>query len=263
MKALKKYIKKRKSAINIILETQQECFTADTFHKLRIEIKRLNALFHLINYSSKGFKRNKTFKPFKLIFKQAGKVRELQIEESMLKEYFMANLLPEYGAFLRKNLIKKQEAFFSITNITSAKTLKKTFRKISALHTKTNNKKANCYFNKIETKIKKLLILSNLKAKQIHLLRKRLKEHHYNNESLDSTKKNKKNPKKDFLPELLGEWHDYRVTISHLKKVIDSNEINSNENNSLKKIKLIFKFKSESLFQKINKSIQISDFPST
>ena len=73
MKALKKYLKKRKSAITFLLEKQQESFTPDTFHTLRLEIKKLNALFDLVNFCSKSFKQKKTFKPFKLIFSSGRK----------------------------------------------------------------------------------------------------------------------------------------------------------------------------------------------
>ena len=39
-----------------------------------VEIKKLNALFELINFCDKDFKRKKTFKPIKEIFQQAGAV---------------------------------------------------------------------------------------------------------------------------------------------------------------------------------------------
>ena len=66
MKGLKKYLKKRKSAIISVLEKQQDSFTPDTFHTLRLEIKKLKALFDLINSCSKNFKQKKIVKPLPL-----------------------------------------------------------------------------------------------------------------------------------------------------------------------------------------------------
>jgi len=48
----------------------------------------------------------KKIKPLKLIFRQAGKVRELQIEEAMLRKYFINNLLKDYRASLKKLRLK-------------------------------------------------------------------------------------------------------------------------------------------------------------
>ena len=72
MKLNAKYLKNRRDAINSLLEKPKRLYTPATFHKLRVELKKLDAFFDLIKFSSKDFKRKKTFKPFKLIFNHAG-----------------------------------------------------------------------------------------------------------------------------------------------------------------------------------------------
>lgn len=258
MKALKKYLKKRKCTISFLLEKQQQSYTPDTFHVLRVAIKKLNALFNLANYYSKGFKKKKTFKPFKRIFRQAGKVRELQVEESLLEEYFAFNLLPEYKDHLKKLLTRELKVFFLITNNGLSQTLKKKYRKIVPLLAKTSKKKANRYMDKKRTKIEKLLRQNALKSKQIHPLRKRLKEYEYSYKSLNYGKQNKLTRSNLILPELLGEWHDNQIIIKHLKKVIDSGEINPNESAQLENIKASFTFENELLFHKINATLPCS-----
>ena len=260
MKALKKYLKKRENAINLILEKRQQFYTADTFHELRVEIKKLNALFHLIDYCSKEFKAKKTFKPFKLIFRQAGKIRELQIEEAILKKHFSFNTVKEYRNHLKKLRIKEQEYFFSITNNNFIKGLKKKYRIIIPLLTKANKKKTANYMSIKKAKIKKLLHQKALKTKQVHALRKRLKEYQYNQKSLNLEPPKNPISNKDVLPELLGKWHDYQVIIRHLKKAIDSGEINPKESSQLKNIKAALISKREKLFNKINTSLPILDF---
>lgn len=260
MTTLKKYLKKRVGVLNFLLEQQQLSYTPDTFHKLRIEIKRLHALFDLLDYSSIKFKRKKNFKPFKLIFEQAGKVRELQIEESLLKEHFINYLLIQYSNHLKKNQLKEQEYFFSILNKTFIKKLNNKYRKILPFLSKTNKKKLDAYMKKKRTKIEKLLSQNNLEIEKIHKLRKLLKEYIFNKESLNSDKQGKLIPKNNILPQLLGEWHDYIVITEHLKKTIDSDDISSKEVDQLENIILIFTSKSELLFNKINTTLPYLHF---
>ena len=258
MKVLTKYFKKRKNAINFLLEKPKRAYTPDTFHKLRVEIKKLNSFFDLINFCSKEFKRKKTFKPFKLIFRQAGKVRELQVEEAMLKKYFLNNLLKNYRDGLKKLRLKEQEDFFSIANKKFAACLKKTYHEIVPFFTQTDKKKVNSYMEKKQKKIEKLLSQNNLQTPQVHALRKRLKKFHYNRKSLNLEKQNMPLTRKDVLPELLGKWHDLQVIIRHLKKAMDTCGINPTEVSQLEIVKAKFSSDSELLFGKINIALPTS-----
>jgi hypothetical protein len=72
----------------------------------------LNSIFDLIHFCSNNFKQKTTYKPFKSIFRQAGKVRELQIEAAMLKKYFQNNVIKDYGKSLKRLRLKGEEDFF-------------------------------------------------------------------------------------------------------------------------------------------------------
>jgi len=85
MKTLTRYLGRRKIAIYLLMKRPRDKFTTHTFHRLRVEIKKLNAFLQLIGFCSNDFKRKKTFKPFGKLFRQAGKVRELQLEKKVLK----------------------------------------------------------------------------------------------------------------------------------------------------------------------------------
>jgi CHAD domain-containing protein len=254
MKALKKKLKKQKSAIDFLLQKPQQSFSPDTFHTLRLAIKKLHALFDLAKFCTKEFKQKKTFKPFNLIFRQAGKIRELQMEASLLEKYFFFNLPKEYSADLKNELTKALKKFCSITN-KSGPILQKKYRKIMPFLSRISKKKAQRYMDKKRAKIEKLLRQNNLKNKQIHLLRKRLKELQYNEKLLNYNKQNKLISSKNMLSELLGEWHDYQVTVNHLKKVIDTGAINANETNQLENIRAAFTSKRNLLFNKINAAL--------
>ncbi|MFV8342136.1 CHAD domain-containing protein [Flavobacterium sp. XS2P39] len=260
MRALKKYLKKRECTINCLLETPQQYYTPETIHTLRVEIKRLNALFNLANYCSKGFKKKKNFKPFKRIFRQAGKVRELQIEQSLLEEYFALDLLPDYKEHLEKLLTGELDFFFIIKSNNLPQILNKKYQKIGPLLTATSTKKATRYVAKKRTEIKKLTAKNPLKDKHLHPLRKQFKEYQYSHNSINYEPQNKPTSSKEILPELLGEWHDHQIIIKHLKEVIESGEINSNESDQLEIIKASFIFKNELLFHKIETTLSATLF---
>ncbi|MFV5688977.1 CHAD domain-containing protein [Flavobacterium sp. ZT3R25] len=252
MKAFNQYLKKRKTTITLLLQKPPQSFTPDTFHTLRVEIKKLHALFDLVDFCSNGFKQNKTFKPFKLIFRQAGKVRELQVELSLIEKHFFFNLPKDYNTYLKKELTKELKIYFSIINSKSSPNLKKKYRKITSFLTNTSKKKTQCYIHKKRAKIQKFFRQNTLKNKQIHLLRKRLKKLQYSEKILKDNKKNRLFSNKDNLTDLLGEWHDYELIINHLKKVIYSGSIHAQETNQLENIKATFKFKRNLLFNKLN-----------
>jgi hypothetical protein len=64
MKAITTYFKTRKKAFLHLLEKSEKKYTTSTFHQLRVELKKLNALFDLIEFSSKNFRQKKLIKPF-------------------------------------------------------------------------------------------------------------------------------------------------------------------------------------------------------
>jgi CHAD domain-containing protein len=263
MKVLKKYLKKRKSAITLLLEKQQGAFTPETFHTLRIEIKKLNALSDLVHFCFKKFKQKKTFKPFKLVFYQAGKVRELQVEEALLNKYFNSDFNSQYRNNLDKTIREELNIFFLITNPSFIEKLQKKYLKINSVLAKTSKKMEKQYMDKKRIKVEKLLHKTALKKKQMHALRKRLKEYQFNQKSLNYTKKNKTITKKNALSELLGEWHDYKTVIQHLKKAIDCGEINPQESNQLENVIATFTFRSQLLFNKINATSSNTLFKNT
>lgn len=255
MKALKKILKKQKSIIDLLLQKPQQSFTPETFHSLRLAIKKLHAVFDLAKFCNKKFNQKKTFKPFSLIFQQTGKIRELQVETSLLEKYLFFNLPKEYSIYLKKELAKELKKFFSIINNALGLTLEKKYRKTIPFLIQLNKKKPQRYMDKKRTKIEKLLSQNSLKNKQIHLLRKRLKELQYNESSLNYNKQNRIISNKNILPELLGEWHDYKVTFNHLKKFINSNVLDINEINQLENLKVLFKFKKKLVYTKINATL--------
>lgn len=255
MKALKTYFNTRESATNLILEKSPKSFTPETFHSLRVEIKRTNALFDLLKYCSKKFKHKKTYASFKLIFKQAGKIRELQIEQSLLAEQPNFHLLQAYSNYLKKLETKELKHFFAIANKNFLVKFRKKYRKIIPLLTQASKKKVNRYMDRKRREIKKLMCKTKFKKTQMHTFRKRIKTYQYNEKILSCESQNLSLQNKKNVSDLLGEWHDYEVVINHLKKAIKSNEIIPSETKQLQVTKALLTSKRELLFDKINATL--------
>ena len=258
MKLKTKYLNNRRDAINSLLQKPKRLYTHATFHKLRIELKKLDAFFDLIKFCAKDFKHKKTFKPFKMIFKHAGKVRELHVEEVMLKKYFLDNLLTEYSDSLKKLRLQEQKDYFSIVNKKVVSELKKKYHEIIPFVAKMDKKKVKNFMMKKKNKIEKLLSQGNLETEQVHALRKLLKKFNYNTKSINLGKQEKSLSNMDVLPELLGKWHDCQVVIKHLKKSMNTVGINLKEVAQCETVKANITLDSQELFNKINATIHSS-----
>jgi CHAD domain-containing protein len=258
MKAFKKYFKKRIKAINSLLGKPRLTYTPDTFHKLRIEIKRLEAFFDLIKFCSKDFKRRKTYKPFKHIFRQAGKVRDLQVEETMMKKYFVINILNEYRSKLRNQRLKEQRDYFSIV-YAELTWLRKSCSNTIPFLDQLDESFVNIFMEKRRKKIEIHMNQTPLQPSQIHKLRKLLKRFNYNQRCLEI--KNPNDTKKEIyaLDERLGKWQDCQVFIKHLELAMDAKGVSQEERNQLEEIRTNMVSESKLLFDKINETISLSE----
>lgn len=235
MKKLTKYLKKRKTTIDFLLKIPQNKYSPNIFHQLRVEIKKLNSLFDLIHFCSNDFKRRTTYKPFKSIFRQAGKVRELQIEDAMIKNYFEKKVVKDYRKNLKKLRLKAEKDFFVLVNKRLMIQLNKKYPLIVAHLDDINPKKINTYFEKKRNQIQELLGQEIIQREQIHELRKHLKILNYNKAIVDKEKERILN--QDILPELLGKWHDCQVIIAHLQKTHNKRQLSPTELDQIKIIK--------------------------
>lgn len=260
MKALEIYFKKQASTIHSLLEQQPKNFTADTFHQLRVEIKRVKAIADLVAFCSKKGNPKKTFKPFRAIFKQAGKVREIQLQLALLNEQPSFNLIKSCQKKLQKKLNKEHSLFFKTARKTSSRKLKKKYRKITALFLQIGKKKQNRYMDAKRREIMKLLRKDALKKKQIHMFRKLLKVYDYNEKILKYPEQNKGIAARNRLMELLGHWHDYQVSILQLKKASRNCVSNAEEAQLLDNIKMTFISKRKALLNQINAALKRKHF---
>lgn len=209
-KTIKAFVKKRLN--NAEDQMLQYCSTKDgeCLHKLRVEVKKLNALIRLMNFcAAKKQQLNK--KPVDELFKSAGEIRTAFVHIDLLKEHDI-----QTGDFItdQQTIISNSTvAFCSKNNMFKTllrKTHKKVFKKVKSI----SKKNVHRFFKKQTQKIIAGFAVAPTEA-QLHGLRKRLKELLYVFEMMPQTLQQAIGLNVDYvnhLQEEIGHWHDAVAT---------------------------------------------------
>lgn len=248
-----KYLRKIIKKINSLFKKTSGKFEKEDYHKFRIEVKKLNALLDLLQFCFHNFNKKKYSALFKKVFKQAGTVRETQLEESTLKSYTNFSI-KYYLSDLEKKVNKEKKLFAHLVNKKLRKKNKKLMCQLKPFINKIH-KKDSAEF--LENERNKTLILMNqkpLKPEQVHELRKRLKVDFYDTKEFDKLEKNIEN--EDKLLELLGKWHDCRTLNNQLERALIKEEIDPVELGQLLEINAEISLKAKDLFKTINTRIE-------
>ena len=251
MKLLEKYLEKRVEEILQLLKKPRQSYRVSTYHDLRVEIKQLKALCKLTEDSIKKFSYKKLYSLYDEVFSQAGKVRELQVKTNMLKKNSNNTFLKTYIQDLVKLTGEERNKYFSLLDKKLLQELKKNYKDIESKLKRVSKKDALVFLDKKEDKIDQLL-LKTLPPSKVHELRKRLKEHLYISESIESKNPTGPDPKLEEFTDLLGDWHDTQVLIDHLDESIDDFHGSAREQKQLQRVKNKFSTENENLLKKIN-----------
>ncbi|MDE3184499.1 MAG: CHAD domain-containing protein [Bacteroidota bacterium] len=247
------YLKKLRKNIITLLKKSAEQFEDEDYHKLRVEIKKLKAVAGFIEFSHKKFSKKKALTPFKKIYKQAGKVRELQLEASFLKKN-NPQFIEQYLSDLDKRIEKEKKKFASPPRNQIKSKTKKTIKEIELFFQDTNEADSIEFINNERKQIAQLTRELPLKPANVHQLRKILKEDFYNRKRMDQPSPKIK-AEDDFL-ELLGSWHDCVVLNNQIGTSILKAEIDPAELAELLKINADVSLQSENLFNEINATLE-------
>jgi CHAD domain-containing protein len=255
MKSVKIYFKHRLLTFSALLKNTSVPYNSESFHQLRIEIKKLAAFFKLLKFCSKDFPRKKNLQPYKIIFDQAGIVRELEIVKTIVDKSLPASALPGYNSYLKRITAKECVLFFTILKKHPLRSSNATYKKISPFISCITEKKSSHYLDKL---YKRLYDVSGKKnaatAKQQHDLRKLLKIIVFTKKSLELQNNEPTNKQEHALTQELGTWHDDYVTIRYLQKALRLKEIPPQEKQELKTIVARLRADNQLLVKKINNS---------
>jgi CHAD domain-containing protein len=247
-----KYLRKIIKKINSLLKKPSGKFENEDYHKLRVEVKKLNALLDLIQFCFHNFNKKKYSGLFKKVFKQAGTVREIQLEESTLKNYPNFSI-KYYLSDLEKKVNKEKKIFAHLVNKKLIRKNKKLMCQLKPFINKILKKDSVKFLENERNKTTILMHQKPLKPEQVHKLRKRLKVDFYNRKEFDGPNKNI--AEEDNLLELLGKWHDCRTLNNQLERAALKEEIDPVELGQLLEINAEISLNAKNLFNTINARI--------
>lgn len=247
---MKKYFKKRIETILVVLGKPQRLFSPEDYHKLRVEIKKIKALFDVIDFCVGEFDSKEHFKPFKSLFKSAGVVRDLQMEIQAIESYKISRRYPDYLKLLEEQRDKAAAKFFLLINDELKQQVGAIYKKTVHFFNHVHKKEIRDYLDDRKEKIIREMKKRDSTDKQMHSLRKQIKGFFYTKKMIAST--DIPVAKTEELQELMGTWHDHLIIAGHLKKVAETENRNASEMKLMSALKKIIAEKKEQLFKKIN-----------
>lgn len=253
------YLKKRRTALKFLTRTPKRKFGQSRFHELRVEIKKLRATLNRLEFQLKDFDGERAYKPFRKLFAQAGKVREIQIQKSILKSQDVQGQVPGYLKQLDQKIRKERSRFFKIRTVKLNSKIKKRLKELGRKNREAENLETAPFLNSLIGEIKELLLSGTLEQASAHLLRKKLKNLAYNLESLSQKKAAKMHPERNHLINLLGTWHDLTSVQDTLLAQVSSTPLPEEEKTILSAINQKIKSESELIFAEINEKIPLFD----
>ncbi len=251
MQTLETYVIKRYEAIALLLGKPNRLWLPATFHQFRVEIKKLNAAFEMVKACEPEFRRKKNFRMLKDLFRQAGRVRELQVEELLMKEHFDLHPDTAYFRLLNKEKQTQRKVFFDLMVESNLVTLMKSKAKIMPVIAEIDVTLLQTFLNDKTHTIQSLLYHPAPAVEKMHELRKELKKYHYDLRSLKLADQSALMKASDQLMELLGSWHDKEICIQHMDKALQKAVFSEKEKKQLTALLTVFKAEAMHLYQQI------------
>jgi len=223
-------IKNHFHIIETILQEKKQDFKVENMHELRVELKKLNLLLSIIKASGNRLKYKKQLNHLKQIFKQAGRMRELQLVILQLnfwkEKYSISTLISIKNVELKQAklaFIKLNKVSIHYKNIEQEIISKLEKSKNDIAFLKKIKSKINNAFDEI-TKMKlDNEVQMNVKELALHKLRINTKKLVNYLKFFNEVKKENQIDNWVELNNQLGEWHDLVVLKYHLLEYIQNN----------------------------------------
>jgi hypothetical protein len=213
MKWIKKRARKQLTLLQRQLNAFQQAVDFDLLHDIRVEIKKLKAILRLLHTADKKFNDHKAFIPLRDLFRDCGKIREIQLTRHHLIEYSIPVELPPA---IENDLAKEFRS-----KVTRHQKLLKQLRTTILKRTEKVRKST---YKKHMRKLKKKLVekLSDkTRSADLHSVRKSVKE------LIFLLKKKENDTQADLLQqsaERIGQWNDKRNLIAFLAQNVPENK---------------------------------------
>lgn len=218
----------------------------ESVHELRVNLKRVDALLALLKYTRSKIPKEKS-KPFKKLFRLAGKLRAIQVEFEVIEKYFSDDSFnTNYLHQLHEIKVKRLAAYSKYLGSGISRSLKDGIRLLRKKASQLTKKQIIRYLGAEEKKVGKRLKRSVFREQALHLMRKDLKRYYLNSKMAEYS-----NERIETMLELLGDWHDLQIAFDHVVKTIYTGHLTGPESEPIKKIKHDLIADKESAYEKI------------
>lgn len=213
MKKAANYMKQRKEKLTAILRLPPQAFEPETFHQLRVEIKKIRAAMVLVGKLNPDCLPPKKYRrTLRQVFKSAGIIREKQIESA-----FVQSVLPEdEGAKLL--LLQLEEAeiaqkaeFRQLIDDDLLHRIGQLSDRLAACLAQLGKKEVKAWMQRKSRKLLHKIKYLPAKAADWHEVRKQLKVHNYLTACTGFTTDHWQPERIGQMQELLGKWHDFEA----------------------------------------------------
>ncbi len=208
-------------------------FDADAIHDMRVAIKRIRAVFHLMErlYPDK-FNQVEEEGKLREMFRLSGRMRDAQVQQQLLacNALNLGSTFGEYQAYLHdaeNKAIKKFKKF--IKDYNAEKELNEKQEKAGKLISSTDPEHIRIqiiqFVNELFSKARQMRA-EDEHDESLHEIRRKLKQCHYllslfSEDDPDLPKLNTTLKRLDKVNELLGNWHDQMVGMEILDRFIE------------------------------------------
>ncbi len=222
-------MEQRKEKLMAILQLPPPEFEPETFHLLRVEIKKIRAVMVLVGKLNPNCLPPKKYRrPLRQVFKSAGIIREKQIESAFVQSSILSEDEDKSKTLLLLQLeeteIAQKVEFRQLINHDLLHSIGQLSDKLSACLTQLDKKKVKEWMQHKSCKLLQKIKQLPEKAADWHEVRKQLKVHNYLTACTGFTTDQWQPEKIAELQELLGKWHDCHAMIQSFKQQINAKQ---------------------------------------
>lgn len=258
----------RKYTLENLLRDTLNGFDEKYVHEFRREMKKLRATMQLIHVTDESFDNKKKYRVIRPFYKNLGDVREIQIQQGILKDNaktLKASFRKKFQEILTSELLEYKDAALNQFDDAVFKSIKKREKQTKKILKDVSKRDFKDYLTIRTQKLKKAFDSLDFSKEKIHATRMLVKEITFN------TRLKKKTAKKwlakqeldlpllEDLQEWFGDWHDKQILIERLMEQEGANWLQKGESEALAQFKTKMETESKEIKDKIEKALEIDN----
>lgn len=211
------YTDQRIQLLEKIVATHPVAYNIETFHALRVEIKKIRFILQLLRYTRTDLTQGKSAGLLKKIFRGAGRVRDCHIQNQILASFAKD---PQFAVFREKMnqaLAKRKKQFFRLMRTIPTNTLGEKLQELLFCTGSVRKQEVKAYLHEQEQLTIDCVQRKKISDKELHRLRKIYKKITYTRKILH-LENDPAESKREALADSIGKWHDAAVTHQKLQK---------------------------------------------